>query len=155
MASANGKAIRERTVRQETMTDSGTMPESCYHLEFKSSDVNKDGKANSDDPGDGKIYNEGDDKIYNEGKFEHSTEGSQDNDNEEVEIAKKKMFLISTTSMFSRAVKLLSKLLKLLSKNKTKLRFEKKKAIHFFTKCICKFFYSHYASLLEFRFNYF
>ena len=58
-ASVNGKAARERTVRQEAMTNSNTMPELCYHRELKPTDVKEDGKTNSDDPGGGKNYNKG------------------------------------------------------------------------------------------------
>ena len=121
--SVNGNAVREINVHQETMTNSGTTPESCYHQELKPSDVNEDGKPNSDDPGDG--------KNYNNGKFEYGAEDSLDNDSEEAETAKKTMFLIDTTSRFRRAVKHF--FLKLLSVNNTKLYFEKKKKmVHFF-----------------------
>ena len=99
------------------MTNSGTTPESCYHQELKPSDFNEDRKPNSDDTGDS--------KNYNDGKFKYGAEDSLDNDSEEAEIAKKTMFLIDTTSRFSRAVKHFF-FLKLLSVNNTKLYFEKK-----------------------------
>ena len=51
-ASVNGKAVRQRTVRQETtMAEAGTLPESFYHQKLKITDANEDIECNSDDPG--------------------------------------------------------------------------------------------------------
>ena len=51
-ASVNGKAVRQRTVRQETtMVKAGTLPETFYHQELKTIDANEDIECNSDDPG--------------------------------------------------------------------------------------------------------
>ena len=52
-ATVNGKAVRKRTVHQETtITKAGALLESCYRQELKS---NEEIECNSDDPGNNEI----------------------------------------------------------------------------------------------------
>ena len=95
----NGKALRQRTVRQETtMAKAGTLPESFYQQELKTTDANEDIEYNSDDPGN----NENENLEYD---TDDSLENCLDNFNEEVEISKEATFLVGRTSRFGRAIK--------------------------------------------------
>ena len=50
-ATVNGKAVRKRTVHQETtITKAGALLESFYRQELKSTDANEEIECNSDDP---------------------------------------------------------------------------------------------------------
>ena len=102
-ASVNGKAARQRTVRQETtMAKAGTLTESCYPQELKLEDI----ECNSDEPGNNE-----------NGNLEHdrdgSLEGCLENFDEEVEISKETTFLAGRTSRLGRAVKFNSQFFKM------------------------------------------
>ena len=52
----NGKAVRKRTVHQETtITKAGALLESFYRQELKSTDANEEIECNSDDPENNEI----------------------------------------------------------------------------------------------------
>ena len=102
-ASANGKAVRQRTVRQETtMAKAGTLTESCYHQELKPTDI----ECNSDDPGN----NENENLEYD---TDDSLEGCLEKFDEEVEISKETTFFAGRTPRFGRAVKFNSQFFKM------------------------------------------
>ena len=93
--SLNGKAVRQRTVREETtMAKAVTLTEFCYHQELKPEDI----EYNSDDPGN----NENEKLEYD---TDDGLEDCLENFEEEVDISKEITFLAGRTSRFGRAVK--------------------------------------------------
>ena len=102
-ASVNGKAVRQRTVRQETtMAKAGTLTESCYHQQLKPENI----ECNSDDPGN----NENENLAYD---TDNSLEGCLENFDEEVKISKETTFFAGRTSRFGRAVRFNSQFFKM------------------------------------------
>ena len=102
-ASVNGKAVRQRTVGQETaMAKAGTLTESSYHQELKPADSNEDIECKSDDPGN----NENENLEYD---TDNSLEYCLSNFDEDIKISKEATFLVGRTSRFGRAVKFNSK----------------------------------------------
>ena len=69
-ASANGRAVRQRLVHQETtMAKAGALPESFYHQKLKPTDANENVECYSDDPENNEIEN-----------LEYDSDDSLDND---------------------------------------------------------------------------